>query len=463
MEAVLDDRLDHGVVRDVRETHVRTVPLQHLIEALEADCQHAHNDHFVERSGFAEVRCRKHAVVGVLLAGAHPVHLVRLGDLAQHLRGVGHAARNQVGITAVASADQRILRAVEDGATAAHVEVLACGQSFGTLGHQSSVVPVHLDLGHGHFGHVVAGREYELHALGRRGRLVQEQRRTALHLGGIAQLQSFEHGMENVAGHVAQRPGSEIPPSAEVPGGVGRIVRTPGSRTDEGVPVHRLGNAHVLFGTGESLGPDGTVGEGVHTAHLADLTVPDPFADLADALARGALVAHLGGYLVLGGEFGEQPGLVDGMGQGLFDVNVLAGGDCFGGDDGVRVVGRGYHHGIGRFEQLLVHLAVVVILLGRGITLENVVGIFPVHVAQSDDILALEAFQHRGAASADADAQDIEFVAGCRCMSEILSQDRARHDRQPEGRCGSCFQERSSRHFVCHRFGGLSWFVVVVI
>ena len=34
-----------------------------------------------------------------------------------------------------------------------------------------------------------------------------------------------------------------------------RIPKTIGSRTDEGVPVHRLGYALLLFGTGEALRP----------------------------------------------------------------------------------------------------------------------------------------------------------------------------------------------------------------
>ena len=428
MEAVLDDRLDHGVVRDVRETHVRTVPLQHLIEALEADCQHAHNDHFVERSGFAEVRCRKHAVVGVLLAGAHPVHLVRLGDLAQHLRSLGNTARNQIGVLAVAAADQRVLRTVEDGGAAAHVQVLAGGKPCGTLRHQAAVVPVHLDFGHGHLRHVVASREDELHALCRGSGLVQQQRRAALHLGRIAQFQPLEHGVQDMAGHVAQRTRTEIPPSAEVPRRIGGVVGTIGSRTDEGVPVHRLGDAHILLGTRQALRPDGTVGEGVHAAHLADLAVPDPFADLAHAFGRCALVAHLRGHLVLVGQLGQQARLVDGVGQRFFAIYVLAGGDGVGGDDGVRVVRRSDHHGIGRLEHLVVHLAVVVELLGRRITFENVVGVFPVDIAQADDVLALQALQHRSAASADADAQDVEFVTGGR-VAELLTQNRAGYDR----------------------------------
>ena len=183
VETVLDDRLDHGVVGNVRETHVFTVPFEFPVEALQTHGQHAHDDHLVERSGLAEVRGARRAVFGVLLAGAYPVHLVRFGDLAQHLRSLGHAARNQVGVLAVASADQRILRAVEDRTAAAHVQVLACGQPFGTLRHQTAVVPVHFDLRHGHLRHVVAGREDELHPLRHGGGFVQKQRRAALNLG----------------------------------------------------------------------------------------------------------------------------------------------------------------------------------------------------------------------------------------------------------------------------------------
>jgi len=97
-------------------------------------------------------------------------------------------------------------------------------------------------------------------------------------------------------------------------------------------------------------------------------------------------------------------------------------------DDGVRVVRRSDHHGIGRLEHLVVQLAVVVELLGRRITFENVVGVFPVDIAQADDVLALQALQHRSAASADADAQDVEFVAGGR-VAEFLTQNRAGYDR----------------------------------
>ena len=99
------------------------------------------------------------------------------------------------------------------------------------------------------------------------------------------------------------------------------------------------------------------------------------------------------------------------MREGLLDIDVLAGGHGLGGDDRMGVVGRGDHHGVGLFEQLVVHAAVVVVFLGCGVALEYVVGIFPVHVAQADDVLALHRLQVGGTAAADADAQNVEFVA----------------------------------------------------
>ena len=101
------------------------------------------------------------------------------------------------------------------------------------------------------------------------------------------------------------------------------------------------------------------------------------------------------------------------MRQGLLDIDVLAGRHRIGCDDRVRVVGRGHHHGVCRLEHFVEHLAVVVVLLGSRVALEHVVGIFPVDVAQADDVLAFEAAEHRRAAAADTDTQDVEFVALC--------------------------------------------------
>ena len=256
--------------------------------------------------------------------------------------------------------------------------------------------------------------------------------------------------MQDVAGHVAQRTRAEIPPAAEIPRGIDRVVGTHRRRPDEGVPVERFGHALVVFGTHQPLRPDRAVGEGLNLAHLADFAVPYPFADLAHAFGRSALVAHLRGYLVLGGQFGQQTRFVDRVRQRFLAIDVLAGRNGVGRDDRVGVVGRSHHDRIGRFEHLVVHAAVIVVAFGRGVTLEDMLRVFPVDVAQADDVLAFKALQYRSAATADADTQDIEFVAG-RGMPEFLTQNRAGYDRQPDCGGSPLFQEASSRHFFCHR------------
>ena len=84
------------------------------------------------------------------------------------------------------------------------------------------------------------------------------------------------------------------------------VVGALGSRADEGIPVQGAGNLVYLFGAFQTLGPDGTVGEGIHMGHLANLTVPDPLTYEVYTLATGSLVAHLGGHISLGGQLGQQ-------------------------------------------------------------------------------------------------------------------------------------------------------------
>ena len=54
-ETVFDTDLDLFVVFNVGELHVLTVPFQGLVQSLQTDCQYAHYNHFVERTGFQEV------------------------------------------------------------------------------------------------------------------------------------------------------------------------------------------------------------------------------------------------------------------------------------------------------------------------------------------------------------------------------------------------------------------------
>ena len=371
--------------------------------------------------------------------------------LAEHLRGVRHAAGNEVGITTVAAADEDILGSVENQAATAIVQALAGLQAGGTLRHQAAVIPVDFHLGHGHLGHVVAGGEHVLDILGIRGAVREQQSGAALDLDRIQQVEGLESRLQDVAGHVAQGAGTEIPPATEVPRRIDGVVRTHGSRTDEAIPVHRGRNGHLLLGTREALGPDGTVGKGIHAGHLADLPVPNPFAERTDTGTGSALVTHLGSHFVLGGQFGEQAGFIDRVRKRFLHIDMLAGLDGLGGDAGVGMVGRGHYNRIRALQHLVIHLPVIAELLRLRIRVEHAFGIVPVRIAQTDDVLSvLEAVQVGITPAADTDGEDVEFVARSSRMAVGLSEDGARGHAQPQRGDRTRFQERTAGNFFLH-------------
>ena len=215
-----------------------------------------------------------------------------------------------------------------------------------------------------------------------------------------------------MAGHIAQSTGTEVPPSTPVPRLVDLVVGTIGGRSEEEIPVQGLGYGVNLRGTHQTLRPDGTVGEGIHTGNLADLAVPDPVAHLLYALARRSLVTHLGSHAVLGSELGEQTRLVNGVRQRLLAIYVLAELHGVGSNKCVRVVRRSAHYGIDLVCDLVVHLAPVPEALCLRETVERALGIVPVRVAEGYDILLLEVVQHGRSASADTYTCDVKFVRG---------------------------------------------------
>ncbi len=79
-------------------------------------------------------------------------------------------------------------------------------------------------------------------------------------------------------------------------------------------------------------------------AHRADRAGPDPFAGLADAVARVALVAHLRGHARLLGHLGHEPRLADVVRQRLLAVDVLSLPHGRQAHVGVQVIGRGHEH-----------------------------------------------------------------------------------------------------------------------
>ena len=151
-----------------------------------------------------------------------------------------------------------------------------------------------------------------------------------------------------------------------------------------------------------------------------------------------ALVAHLGHDLVLAGRLGQHAGLVDAVGQGLLDIDVLAAPDGRQGDDGVGVVGRGHDD---RVDVLLLveHDAEILVGLGLGILGEGLGRIAAgIDIAEGDDVFALAGGQVAGAHAADADAGDVQPLTGGGFA--LGSENMPRNDRQGR-RCGCGFDK----------------------
>ncbi len=260
---------------------------------------------------------------------------------------------------------------------------------------------------------------------------------------GVSEVESLEGGVENMAGHIAECAGAEIPPAAEVPGVVAAVIRTFGGRTEESIPVECRRYFLRFYRTRKALRPDRTVGECVDTGHFTDFAVPNPVADFAHTVARSALVTHLGGYFVFVGKTGEQTRLVNGMCERLLAVYMFAGYKSVGRDDCMGVVGSSYYNSICILEHFVVHTTVVVVTFCVGISAEDVVGILPVYVAEADDVFLTNVIEHGSTATTDAYAENIEFVAGSCDSAEALTKNRTGH----HGHCkrGHCtgFEELS--------------------
>ena len=137
----------------------------------------------------------------------------------------------------VASYNHGVLCAVEDAAAAIDVEVESCRQSFRPFWLETSVVPAYFDFRKGEFRKVRPCREGEFDHLGARAAVREDVGRAGLDLDRVAEFETLERNVHDMAGHVTESACAEIPPAAEVPRGVDRVVVAHRSRTDEGIPV----------------------------------------------------------------------------------------------------------------------------------------------------------------------------------------------------------------------------------
>src|SRR5262249_3138993 len=140
-----------------------------------------------------------------------------------------------------------------------------------------------------------------------------------------------------VAHHAAGVVTDESPAAGIGAGAAFGVVRGPGGGAEPAVPVD-AGRNRFLF---EEGGPGGAADGDVDGLEFADSLVADEFAGIGEVVVRALLRAGLedAGVAVDGIRHGA--GFADGVGEGLFTVDVFAGAASFDGDDGVPVFGDG--------------------------------------------------------------------------------------------------------------------------
>lgn len=191
--------------------------------------------------------------------------------------------------------------------------------------------------------------------------------------------QDAEAGIHDVAAHVSQSAGAELPPAAPVErcragaaqlflggGGVevkfkvglGRLAGQP----EVPVKVRRALDQLFLY---RSLRPDRAVRPQADFLEGANGTLLDPLLGHALAIHRPALIAHLGDdFRLLGGAV-QITHLRDVIAQGLLHADVLAVFDGMHRGEVVRVVGGGDDDAVDLVRHFVEHLAEVLIELRR--------------------------------------------------------------------------------------------------
>jgi len=287
-------------------------------------------------------------------------------------------------------------------------------------------------------GELVAHLQPSRRALGVHGRA------GGLDARRVPQLQRPERQVHVVAAEVAQPAAAEVPPASPPPGQVAGVVRPLGGRAEPQVPAQVLRHGRGVLGA-----PHAAVADGVPDVHLADGADQAPLDDLngAAVVAAGVdLRAHLRDELLRAGQLDQRAALVDGVGQGLLAVAVLAHSHGHGRRGGVRVVGCADDHGVDVPAHGIQHSPEVGEGPGPGEPRGRLGEAAGVDVAQGDDVLALDAAEVGPPAPADADDGDVELLVGRSCLRpRAASQVRHR-----TGHGGRADQELTARHTVAH-------------
>ena len=134
------------------------------------------------------------------------------------------------------------------------------------------------------------------------GFLVHGPEGRRLDLCRVIEIERAKRHVDGVAGHVAQRAGTEILPATPVERLVDallilRLARTlerpHGSRTNPDVPIQGRGNRVFSHRTLHALRPHRAVRPHMNLVHLADEAVLDRLHGATQAVRGAALVAHL--------------------------------------------------------------------------------------------------------------------------------------------------------------------------
>src|ERR1039458_1907179 len=178
--------------------------------------------------------------------------------------------------------------------------------------------------------------------------------------------------------------------------------------------------------------------------HFADGAGPYILAEATRKLRGLALLPHLPGPFRLAGGLCQVPRFPHRMGKRLLAIDMLAALDGLHRRKGVVVIRSSDDDSVDLLH-LVEHLAVVGELLSLGILLEYVAGMVPVHIAQGDNILALQLAEIMGALSSDSDTGQVELLV--RRGRSAQTEHRARnHHEGSRGKCRAA-QELAAAEF----------------
>ena len=164
----------------------------------------------------------------------------------------------------------------------------------------------------------------------------------------------------------------------------------------------------------------------MHLAYGADGTVLDPLAKSPDRIVGMPLITQLGNNLEFAGSVHQGTHFANRVRQRLFAINMFAHPHGPHGNDGVGVVGCAYNHGIDLLVHRIEHFAKIAMLLRIGELGETLGGVFGIHIAKSDHVLAGAGFDVRPPLPADADPGNVELVIGGSRATQ--AKDIAGHD-----------------------------------